>query len=132
MKRDTRFKPGVSGNEAGKWQPGQSGNPVGKSKMRAQFEDAFTEALLTYGSPEEAARLLWDAARNKEPWAIQEVCRRLAPQTPSLRLVHQTEEGPLDYDKLTDEQLDQLEAILEKAAHQPLASESGEGPPQPS
>ena len=62
MKRDTRFKPGVSGNEAGKWQPGQSGNPVGKSKMRAQFEDAFTEALLTYGSPEEAARLLWEAA----------------------------------------------------------------------
>ena len=60
MKRNTRFKPGVSGNEATKWLPGQSGNPA---KRRTQFEEAFTEALITHGSPEEAAILLWRAAR---------------------------------------------------------------------
>jgi hypothetical protein len=82
-KQDTRFRPGVSGNEAAKWKPGQSGNPADKSKGRARFEDAFNEALITQGSPEEAAELLWQAARDKEPWAIQEVCRRFAPPTPS-------------------------------------------------
>src|ERR1039458_5508009 len=75
MKRDTKFKPGVSGNETARWGPGQSGNPAGKSKGRARFEEAFNEALITQGSAEEAAQLLWQAARGKEPWAIQEVCR---------------------------------------------------------
>jgi len=53
-KQNTRFKPGVSGNETAKWKPGQSGNPAGKSKLRALFEDAFNEALITQGSPAEA------------------------------------------------------------------------------
>jgi len=46
-KQNTKFKPGVSGNETAKWKPGQSGNPAGKSKLRALFEDAFNEALIT-------------------------------------------------------------------------------------
>ena len=53
--RNTRFKTGISGNESTKWKPGQSGNPAGKSKHRAQFEEAFNEALITEGGPEEAA-----------------------------------------------------------------------------
>ena len=120
MKRDMRFKPGVSGNEAAKWKPGQSGNPAGKSKRRNEFEEAFNEALITQGSPEEAAKLLWDAARAKEPWAIQELCRRFAPQTESLRMVHEVEHG-IDYSKLTDQQLTQLDAIMEVACTQPRA-----------
>src|SRR5689334_17223032 len=118
MKRDTRFKPGVSGNESAKWRPGKSGNPAGKSKRRTLFEEAFNEALITEGSPEEASRLLWAAARAKEPWAIQELCRRFAPETQSLRLVHEVEEDTLDYTKLTDEQIRQLESILEQAGAQ--------------
>jgi hypothetical protein len=31
--------------------------------LRRQFEEAFTDALITLGSPEEAAQLLWEAAR---------------------------------------------------------------------
>jgi hypothetical protein len=131
MKRDTRFKPGISGNEAAKWLPGKSGNPAGKSKRRIQFEDAFTEALIAHGGPDEAAQLLWEAARNKEPWAIQDLCRRFAPETQSLRLVYQREEGQLDYDKLTDEQLDQLDIILQQAMDQPPARQSGEGTTEP-
>jgi hypothetical protein len=48
--------------------PGQSGNPAGKSKGRARFEEAFNDALITQGSAQEAAELLWQAARGKEPW----------------------------------------------------------------
>src|SRR5262245_6968040 len=125
-KRDTKFKPGSSGNEAPKWRPGQSGNPAGKSKRRMQFEEAFNEALLSEGGPEEAAKLLWEAARSKEPWAIQELCRRFAPQTQSLHLIHEVEDDKLDYSKLTDDQLQQLEAIFEQAAADALSSGEGE------
>jgi hypothetical protein len=126
MKRDTRFKPGVSGNEVAKWKTGQSGNPAGKSKGRAQFEEAFNEALITEGSAEEAAQLLWEAARGKEPWAIQELCRRFAPQTQSLQLIHEVEHG-FDYSKLTDEQIQGILAIIEQVAAQPVSLEGGEG-----
>jgi len=131
MKRDARFKPGVSGNEAAKWQPGQSGNPAGKSKRRSQFEEAFNEALIAEGSPEEAASLLWQAARVREPWAIQELCRRFAPPTQSVRLFHEVDDGRIDYTKLSNEELQQLDAILERAGLQPLSSADGEGPSQP-
>jgi len=115
--KTTRFKPGVSGNETAKWKPGQSGNPVGKSKRRVQFEEAFNEALITEGSAEEAAQLLWRAARSQEPWAIQELCRRFAPQTQSLRMIHEAKDGDqLDYSKLTDEQIQQLDAWFEQQA----------------
>src|SRR5216684_6478500 len=117
-KQDTRFKLGVSGNEAAKWKPGQSGNPAGTSKRRVEFEEAFNEALLTEGGPEEAAKLLWEAARGKEPWAIQELCRRFAPQTQSVQVLHELHDDQFDYSKLTDEQFRQLEAILEHAGTQ--------------
>jgi hypothetical protein len=74
--KNTRFKSGVSGNQTAKWKPGQSGNPAGKSKLRLRFEETFNEALITQGGPAEAAQLLWASARAKEPWAIQELCRR--------------------------------------------------------
>jgi hypothetical protein len=129
--RDTRFKPGVSGHQAGKWKPGQSGNPAGKSRRRVQFEEAFNEVLLSEGGPEEAARLLWAAARGQEPWAIQELTRRFAPQTQSLHLIHEVDDDKFDYSKLTDDQLRQLDAILGQAVAQPLPSEAGNGTPQP-
>jgi hypothetical protein len=127
-KRDTRFKPGISGNETAKWKPGQSGNPAGVSRLRADFEEAFTEALITAGNAEEAAQLLWAAARSKEPWAIQELCRRFAPETGSLRLVHEVNNDAIDYTKLSDQQIEQLDAILEQASRQPPTSESRESP----
>ena len=131
MKRSTRFKPGVSGNQAAKWKPGQSGNPAGKSKLRLQFEDTFNEALITQGGPEEAAQLLWAAARAKEPWAIQELCRRFAPESPSLHLVHEVHPDEVDYTQLTDEQIHQLEAILEPAETEASPVAGREGAPQP-
>ena len=128
--RDTKFKPGKSGNETAKWKPGHSGNPAGKSKRRMQFEDAFNEALLSQGGPEEAAMLLWEAARSKEPWAIQELCRRFAPQTQSLHIIQDIEEDKLDYSKLTDNQIQQLDAIFEQAGAHPLSAEQGESAPK--
>ena len=128
MRRTTRFKPGVSGNEASKWKPGQSGNPAGKSKLRLQFEENFNEALLSHGSPEEAAQLLWTAARGREPWAIQELCRRFSPEQHSLRLVHEVNNDEIDYSKLTDEKLQQLEAILAGTQAQPAGLADGKSP----
>ena len=130
-KQDTRFRIGASGNEAAKWKPGQSGNPAGTSKRRLQFEESFNEALLTEGGPEEAAKLLWEAARGKEPWAIQELCRRFAPQTQSLHLLHEVQDDKYDYTKLTDEQLHQLDAILDAAGAQALPIECGESATKP-
>jgi hypothetical protein len=131
MRRETKFKPGVSGNESAKWKPGQSGNPAGKSRRRAQFEEAFNEALLSEGGPEEAARLLWQAARSKEPWAIQELTRRFAPQAQSLHLIHEVDDDQFDYRRFTDDQLRQLDLILGQARAQPLPFEEGDGAAKP-
>jgi hypothetical protein len=128
MKRNNRFQPGVSGNPVTQWRPGQSGNPVGKTKRRADFEESFNEALITEGSPHEAAKLLWAAARSGEPWALQEICRRFAPETQSLRLTHEEENERFDYTKLTDQQIQQLDAILADA--EPAPAGSREGAPQ--
>ena len=139
MRKNTKFKPGVSGCPANqfkpgnrhRWMPGMSGNPAGIPQTRLTFEQAFNTALLTQGSPEEAAMLLWKAARNGEPWAIQNLCQRYAPQTQSLRLVHEVNNDTIDYSKLTNEQLEQLDAILEQACAQPVPREGGEGPASP-
>ena len=132
MKRNgTKFKPGVSGNPAAKWRPGQSGNPSGKSKLRLEFEDSFNDALITQGSPEEAARLLWEAAREREPWAIQELCRRFAPEQHSLRLVHEVDDDEIDYTKFTDQQIQELEALLARAKVNPVAITGGKGEQKP-
>jgi len=79
MARATRFKAGISGcpekqfkpGNSHRWQPGMSGNPAGIPQSRLEFERAFNAALLREGSPEEAAQLLWKAARAGEAWAIQ-------------------------------------------------------------
>ena len=135
MANENKFKPGQLGNRETmfkpgnphRWTPGVGGNPAGKSRYRAGFEEAFNEALITAGSPEEAAQLLWEAARAKEPWAIQSLCQRFAPQSQSLHLVHEVNDDAIDYSRLTDEQLHQLDAILEQAGTQLLAVDSGEG-----
>ena len=124
-KRDTRFPSGVSGNETAKWRPGQSGNPAGRSKRRAEFEETFNEALITQGSPVEAAQLLWQAARNKEPWAIQELCRRFAPQTQSHPTIPETPYEHLDFTKLSNEQLRVIDDLFKLAGHQPAPPDDG-------
>lgn len=75
MAKNTKFKPGQSGNsdkkfKAGnphRWQAGQSGNPSGIARNRLKFEEAFYAALIEQGAPEEAAELLWNCARAREP-----------------------------------------------------------------
>ena len=127
MTRNTRFKSGVSGNPGAQWKPGQSGNPAGKSKQRTRFEDAFNEALITEGNPEEAAKLLWEAARSKEPWAIQELCRRFSPVTESLHMTHEVQNERFDLSRLTTEEIQQFETFTN--GPRPASSVEGrEGP----
>jgi hypothetical protein len=140
MANHTKFKPGASGcpekqfkpGNPHRWQPGQSGNPPGIPRNRLKFEQAFYGALIGQGVPEEAASLLWDCARAREPWAIQALLQRLAPQTQQIKLTHEVEnEQAIDYARLTGEEIEQLERLLERATTPIAATKSGESPTQP-
>ena len=48
-----------------------------KSKDAVAFGAAFSNALATKGKPEELAKILWEEARRKKPWAIEMVMERL-------------------------------------------------------
>jgi len=130
---DGHFKPGHDVGISSRWQPGQSGNPAGSPRARRAFEAALMDALMAEGSPEECARLLWQAAReDKAPWAIQTLLQRLAPQTQNFKLIHERgEDHGIDYSKLSDAQLQQLESLLEAAGVQPPQIEGGEVPAEP-
>ena len=59
------------------------------------------------GTPDEAAKLLWDCARAKEPWAIQALLARVAPQEARLKISPEANtDGTYDLSKLTDAELD--------------------------
>jgi hypothetical protein len=80
-----------------------------------QFEEAFYTALIEQGAPLEAASLLWQCARAREPWAIQALLQRLAPDTQRIKLTHEvTNESAIDYTRLTDTEIEQLEALLKR------------------
>ena len=135
MPRNGRFKPGQSGNpktqfKAGnphRWQPGQSGNPAGVARSRLEFQKQFYEALLAKGSPEEAASLLWEAACDREPWAIQLYLQRVAPETKQINVNHGFQDEELDLERLSDEDLTALEQIAERAKDPTGSNQDGAG-----
>lgn len=66
------------------------------------------------GSPDEAAKLLWECARSKEPWAIQALLARVAPQETRLKIGPEgPTNGAYDLSRLTDAE---LELFIELAA----------------
>jgi len=133
-----RFKPGQSGNpltrfqpgNRHRWQPGQSGNPAGIARSRLEFEQSFYTALLDHGSAEEVASLLWESVRKREPWAIQAILPRLAPEAKQINVTHGLQDEPtIDYSQLSDEELDQLRRLLTKAATPTGTGEGGTSSP---
>jgi hypothetical protein len=139
MASDGKFKLGQSGNpqstfKAGnkyRWQPGQSGNPAGIARSRLRFEECFYASLIEQGAAEEAASLLWGCARKREPWAVQALLQRLAPETKQIKLTHGVNDEPtIDYTRLSDEELDHLERLLERARIPDGSTENGEGQAQ--
>lgn len=75
--------------KATQFQAGRSGNPGGKTKRQAQFEAALADALVSEDPAARAAELAeitWTAARKSEPWAVQLLFNRLAPQTFTMRM----------------------------------------------
>jgi hypothetical protein len=134
---NTRFKPGQSGNpkttfkpgNPHRWQPGQSGNPAGIARSRLKFEECFYSSLIEQGTAEEAASLLWVCAREREPWAVQALLQRLAPETKQFKLTHGVEdESPIDVTRLTDQELAEWQRLMERATVPPGPSEGGAGP----
>jgi hypothetical protein len=139
MAKDTKFKPCQSGNpetrfkpgNPHRWQPGQSGNSSGLARSRLKFEELFYAALIEQGAPEEAASLLWECGRAREPWAVQALLQRLAPQTQQIKMTHEVEDGhAIDYTRLTGGEIEQLERLLEQATTPVVAIESGESQTQ--
>jgi hypothetical protein len=110
-----------------RWSKGQSGNPKGRPKRGRTFSDA----LDAKGTAEELAELAWTAARNGEPWAIQMIYTRLEPQPAQLNLTHEVDNGnSIDYRRLTNEEINLLENLLERASTPVGEIESGESPTQ--
>ena len=120
------FKPG----NPHRWPPGVSGSPGGKSRGRRQFEEAFYDALMGEGTAEEAAKLLWECARSKEPWAVQLLLQRIAPQDSKLKLEVSRGEDDDGFDprRLSDSELEQLTRLLKLASGEARAIESGASP----
>ena len=113
-----------------RFQPGQSGNPAGIPQRRRAFEQAFYDALMGQGSPDEAAKLLWECSRKREPWAVQLLLQRLAPQESKFKLEVSRGQDEIDFSRLTDAELEAVERILERA--RPIAAiEGGEIAAQP-
>jgi hypothetical protein len=139
MASNSRFKPGESGNPTTtfktgnryRWQSGQSGNPAGIARSRLRFEEYFYASLIELGAAEEAASLLWECARKREPWAVQALLQRLAPETKQIKLTHGLDDEPtIDYTRLSDQEIDQLEGLLERAKIPPGSGENREGQAQ--
>lgn len=121
-RRTAKFRPG---NEH-RWKPGQSGNRVGLPQRRREFEDAFHLALMEQGSADEAAKILWECGRAKEPWAVALLLQRIAPI--DLKVKHEVSRGPdaeFDPSALSNEQLEQLISLMD-AARGPVIEIEGE------
>jgi hypothetical protein len=94
-----------------------------------QFEEALYAALLQQGSPDQVASLLWKFALKGEPWAIQILLQRLAPESKHIRVTHGAENAAIiDYTKLTDDEIEQLERLLIRATTPDTQIEDGKGP----
>jgi len=140
MARDTRFKPGQSGNpetkfKAGnrfRWQPWPVRQSGGCGPQPVEIRGVFLHLMITQGAAEEAASLLWECARRREPWAVQALLQRLAPETKQIKLTHgMDDETDIDYTRLSNEDLDQLERILERARISTGTSQGGESQTKP-
>ena len=111
-----------------RWPKGQSGNPKGRPKL----DLAFTDALRAKGTPDELATLAWNAARQGAPWAIQMILNRLEPPSAQVNLNQEKSNAPsIDYTRFTPDELQQLEALLDRARNRNLAPPGGESTPQP-
>jgi hypothetical protein len=128
-----RFLPGHGVGVNTRWR-NASGNPAGNPHSRRAFEQSFYQALMGEGSPDEAAKLLWSCARNKEPWAIQNLLGRIAPQEARLKITPEANtNGTYDLSRLSDTELDLFISLAARAAEGANNAatrliEGGEGP----
>src|ERR1035438_6379796 len=93
---------------------------------------AFTPLSWIEAVRKEVASLLWESARKREPWAIQAVLQRLAPESKQIKMTHGLQnETNIDYTRLSGAELDQIQRLLERARVPTGTGEDGESAPQP-
>jgi hypothetical protein len=109
-----RFERGNTAGLATRFQKGVSGNLLGKSTLQHAFQLALADALAGENPEDQAkelATLVWAAARKGEAWAVQILFQRLAPEPIRLE-VSKRGDDEIDFSRLSDEQLNQLEGIF--------------------
>jgi hypothetical protein len=75
------------------------------------------------------ASLLWEFALKGEPWAIQILLQRLAPESKHIRVTHGAENAAIiDYTKLSDDEIEQLEKLLIRATTPDTQIADGKSP----
>jgi hypothetical protein len=84
--------------------------------------------LRAHGTPEELAQLAWKAAREGAPWAIQMIFNRLEPPSAQTHPQESTHANSTDYSRLTTDEIQQLESLLERARNRVVQIEGGESP----
>ena len=94
MPKDSKFKPGQSGNPQTmfkpgnryRWKPGESGNPAGRASKCPRLEHVLRASLMDEGATAESASLLLEGARNREPWAVELLLQHLISlMTPEMK-----------------------------------------------
>jgi hypothetical protein len=91
MPKDTKFKPGQSGNPQTmfkpgnryRWKTGQSGNPAGRASNRPVLPPVVRASSIDEGATSESGSPILEGARNRELWAIKPLLQHL-PLTPDM------------------------------------------------
>jgi hypothetical protein len=108
-----------------------SGNLAGVTATQAEFNHLLAEAMRDPARLQKALAALDKSLDAGEAWAAQWWLNRVMPAQPvSLKLSREVDDG-IDWSKLTDAEIEQMERILERASKPVAEIESGEGPAEP-
>jgi hypothetical protein len=114
-----------------KWQKGVSGNPRGRPKK----ENSLTAALEAVVDKSALAAAIWKEAQRGEQWACNLIFSRLEPVENTLKLKHEAVRSEpariFDYSRLSNEELDVFERLLQRASVGPGSDQGREVQAQP-
>lgn len=126
-----RFAPGTAIGASTRFQPGQSGNPQGVSRLRKEFESRFYAAMTDESTMTEAMDALRSAIRAAEAWAVNLYFSKMLPPQPLDLRMEVSKRDEIDWTRISDDELEQLERIAARAAAGSSLPALREGTPSP-